>query len=218
MQHGRGPGSRATSSSPARLPPAPTGIATYDRAVLDGLERIGLTDRLRMDTVWPVRVERRRTLPRISPRRLPAREQRRVPPRDLPGGLPHERPRRAARPRARRLRAGARRGGGSARVHGGPRGGAACAERLSDARRRAQRAAPRSVVRSRRPAGARRDRALGVRPRGTSRAFGCRTPVFVVPHPVIEAPDAIARAGATALASCGRASETPGSSSSRPAT
>ena len=37
------------------LPPAPTGIATYHRAVLDGLTRIGFTERLPLDPVWPVR-------------------------------------------------------------------------------------------------------------------------------------------------------------------
>src|SRR6185369_9962120 len=37
------------------LPPAPTGIATYHRAVLDGLARIGFTERLPVDPVWPVR-------------------------------------------------------------------------------------------------------------------------------------------------------------------
>jgi glycosyltransferase involved in cell wall biosynthesis len=36
------------------LPPAATGIATYDRAVLDGLERAGMFERLRFDAVWPV--------------------------------------------------------------------------------------------------------------------------------------------------------------------
>lgn len=36
------------------LPPAPTGIATYDRAVLDGLERIGFFERHRMDVLWPI--------------------------------------------------------------------------------------------------------------------------------------------------------------------
>lgn len=36
------------------LPPAPTGIATYDRAVLDGLERIGFGNRHRLDVVWPI--------------------------------------------------------------------------------------------------------------------------------------------------------------------
>jgi glycosyltransferase involved in cell wall biosynthesis len=37
------------------LPPAPTGIATYHRAVLDGLARIGFTERMPVDPVWPVR-------------------------------------------------------------------------------------------------------------------------------------------------------------------
>jgi glycosyltransferase involved in cell wall biosynthesis len=36
------------------LPPAPTGIATYDRAVLDALDRIGFTKRHRMDVLWPL--------------------------------------------------------------------------------------------------------------------------------------------------------------------
>jgi glycosyltransferase involved in cell wall biosynthesis len=35
------------------LPPAPTGIATYDRAVLDGLDRIGFSDRWPVDAMWP---------------------------------------------------------------------------------------------------------------------------------------------------------------------
>src|SRR3954463_12703354 len=37
------------------LPPAPTGIATYHHAVLEGLARIGFTERLPVDPVWPVR-------------------------------------------------------------------------------------------------------------------------------------------------------------------
>jgi len=36
------------------LPPAPTGIATYDRAVLEGLRRIGFFERHRMDVLWPI--------------------------------------------------------------------------------------------------------------------------------------------------------------------
>ncbi len=36
------------------MPPAPSGIATYDRAVLDGLRRIGFTDRRPIETIWPV--------------------------------------------------------------------------------------------------------------------------------------------------------------------
>jgi glycosyltransferase involved in cell wall biosynthesis len=36
------------------MPPASTGIASYDRAVLDGLHRIGFLERHRTDVLWPV--------------------------------------------------------------------------------------------------------------------------------------------------------------------
>ncbi|MEX0755755.1 MAG: glycosyltransferase family 4 protein [Actinomycetota bacterium] len=36
------------------LPPAPTGIATYSAAVLDGLRRIGFTDRHDLQVPWPL--------------------------------------------------------------------------------------------------------------------------------------------------------------------
>ncbi len=36
------------------LPPARTGVATYDRAVLDGLRRIGFSERHRIDVLWPI--------------------------------------------------------------------------------------------------------------------------------------------------------------------
>jgi glycosyltransferase involved in cell wall biosynthesis len=36
------------------LAPAPTGVASYDRAVLDGLRRIGFQERHRMDVLWPI--------------------------------------------------------------------------------------------------------------------------------------------------------------------
>ena len=45
VEHGTGPGSSGELVFCGPLPPAPTGIATYDRAVLDGLERIGFNDR-----------------------------------------------------------------------------------------------------------------------------------------------------------------------------
>jgi glycosyltransferase involved in cell wall biosynthesis len=44
------------------MPPAATGIASYDGAVLEGLRRIGFTQRHRMDVVWPVRLRHRRTI------------------------------------------------------------------------------------------------------------------------------------------------------------
>ena len=54
VQHGRGPGSQGDVIFAGPLPPAPTGVATYDRAVLDGLDRIGFADRVHMDVTWPV--------------------------------------------------------------------------------------------------------------------------------------------------------------------
>ena len=48
------PGSMGELVFSGPLPPAPTGVATYDRAVLDGLRRIGFFDRHRMDVLWPI--------------------------------------------------------------------------------------------------------------------------------------------------------------------
>jgi glycosyltransferase involved in cell wall biosynthesis len=56
-----GPGSVGEVLFCGPLPPAQTGIATYDRAVLDGLRRIGFFDRHRVDVVWPFE-------PRMTPR------------------------------------------------------------------------------------------------------------------------------------------------------
>ena len=55
VQRGRGPGSQGDVVFAGPLPSAPTGIATYDRAVLAGLGRIGFAGR--MDVVWPVRTQ-----------------------------------------------------------------------------------------------------------------------------------------------------------------
>jgi glycosyltransferase involved in cell wall biosynthesis len=44
------------------VPPAATGIARYDRAVLDGLRRIGFLERHRTDVLWPVRPRHRRSI------------------------------------------------------------------------------------------------------------------------------------------------------------
>ena len=54
VEHGTGPGSVGELVFCGPLPPAPTGIATYDRAVLDGLDRIGFNERHRMDVLWPI--------------------------------------------------------------------------------------------------------------------------------------------------------------------
>jgi glycosyltransferase involved in cell wall biosynthesis len=44
------------------MPPAATGIASYDAAVLDGLRRIGFLESHRMDVAWPVRWRQRRSI------------------------------------------------------------------------------------------------------------------------------------------------------------
>jgi glycosyltransferase involved in cell wall biosynthesis len=44
------------------MPPAATGIARYDRVVLDGLRRIGFLERHRTDVLWPVRPHHRRSI------------------------------------------------------------------------------------------------------------------------------------------------------------
>jgi len=53
----RGPGPTPAAADlvfSGPLPPAATGIASYDRAVLDGLRRIGFFDRHRMTVLWPI--------------------------------------------------------------------------------------------------------------------------------------------------------------------
>jgi glycosyltransferase involved in cell wall biosynthesis len=54
VEHGTGPGSAGDLVFCGPMPPSPTGIATYDRAVLDGLERIGFMRRHRLDVLWPI--------------------------------------------------------------------------------------------------------------------------------------------------------------------
>ena len=59
------PGRRRTNGRLAfagPMPPSPTGIATYDRAVLQGLRRIGFLERERMDVLWPVRPSHQRSI------------------------------------------------------------------------------------------------------------------------------------------------------------
>jgi glycosyltransferase involved in cell wall biosynthesis len=45
------------------LPPARTGVATYDASVLDGLRRIGFMDRHRLDVLWPLEPKHEGTVP-----------------------------------------------------------------------------------------------------------------------------------------------------------
>jgi glycosyltransferase involved in cell wall biosynthesis len=59
------PGRRRTNGRLAfagPMPPASTGIASYDRAVLQGLRRIGFLERERMDVLWPVRLSHQRSI------------------------------------------------------------------------------------------------------------------------------------------------------------
>ena len=42
--------------------PTATGIASYDRAVMDGLRRTGFLQRHRTDVVWPVRASQDRRI------------------------------------------------------------------------------------------------------------------------------------------------------------
>ncbi len=59
------PGRRRTNGRLAfvgPMPPAATGIASYDRAVLDGLGRIGFLERHRTDVLWPVKSPHRRSI------------------------------------------------------------------------------------------------------------------------------------------------------------
>ncbi len=54
VERGVGPGSQGDVVFAGPLPPAQTGIATYDRAVLEGLERIGAFERIEIETMWPI--------------------------------------------------------------------------------------------------------------------------------------------------------------------
>jgi glycosyltransferase involved in cell wall biosynthesis len=59
------PGRRRTNGRLAfvgPMPPAATGIASYDRAVLDGLGRIGFLERHRTDVLWPVKAHHQRSI------------------------------------------------------------------------------------------------------------------------------------------------------------
>ena len=47
-------GRAGTAAFAGPLPPTASGIATYDRSVLDGLQRIGFTDRTPVEPIWPV--------------------------------------------------------------------------------------------------------------------------------------------------------------------
>ena len=127
------------------------------------------------------------SLARLPPRRVRARQQRRVP----PGGVSRRLPRagvadRAARPRARRLRprAAAR----SATRSGFMATREAAALRIEPHAHRTSFATSRSAIRGARTSLG--ELAASSCTRRSARRyleeFGCRTPVFVVPHPIVE--------------------------------
>ncbi len=63
------PGRRPTNGKLAfvgPMPPAATGIASYDRAVLDGLSRTGFLERHRTDVWWPVKAQHQRSIGRYD--------------------------------------------------------------------------------------------------------------------------------------------------------
>ena len=162
------------------MPPA-SGIATYSSAVLEGLERIGYRRRKREMDVLADQAQALGDGAVAHDGRLPPRQQRRVPRRHLRPRV-RRRGRRPPRPRARRPRDGA---GGD----GDPLGYQALRERRCSGRRltrsrgRDERAARVPCVAH----GARNARGIVVHSAFGERylrAFGCQTPIFVVPHPV----------------------------------
>lgn len=196
VEHGRGPGSLGDVVFAGPLPPAETGIATYDEAVLGGLDRIGLADRIPMDVVWPVEGRLAGRFPgyhlgvfqlgnnvefHLEIYRAAYLTSALVVLHDL-----------ALDDFVRGLKA-----------VGEPLGYMAARE----AARLRPHVTDRDMIRNeplREPwcaHVARRARGIVVHSdfgRRYLESFGCRTPVFVVPHPVIEAPDAFERAAGRA--------------------
>ena len=192
VRHGRGPGSQGDVLFAGPLPPAPTGVATYDRAVLDGLARVGFPGPLRFETLWPVGTQDAGRFPgyhlgvfqlgnnvgfHLEIYRAAFLTSALVVLHDL-----------ALDDFVRGLKAA-----------GDPLGYMAAREA---ARLRPELTDP-DVLRNeplREPWCAhvvRRARGVIVHSdfgRRYLEGFGCRTPVFVVPHPVVEAPDAFDRA------------------------
>ncbi|HVF07142.1 MAG TPA: glycosyltransferase [Actinomycetota bacterium] len=192
VEHGRGAGSQGDVVFAGPLPPAPTGIATYDEAVLAGLDRIGFAGRVAMDVVWPVEGRLAGRFPgyhlgvfqlgnnvefHLEIYRAAYLTSALVVMHDL-----------ALDDFVRGLKAA-----------GEPLGYMAARE----AARLRRHVTDPDVVRNeplREPwcaHVARRARGIVVHSdfgRRYLESFGCRTPVFVVPHPVIEAPDAFERA------------------------
>ena len=175
------------------MPPARTGIATYDRAVLDGLGRIGFLERHPVDVLWPVRREHHEAIGRYD-----------LGIYQLGNNVQHHRD-------VYRLAWSAP---GIVVLHdlalddfitglqsiGDPLGFRA----LGEAAGMRQRVAGDPDAAANEPlrvpwaaAAVRAARGVVVHAEFGRRyleELGCRTPVFVIPHPVVESPEALARA------------------------
>ncbi|HEX6132174.1 MAG TPA: glycosyltransferase [Actinomycetota bacterium] len=170
------------------LPPTPSGIATYDRAVLEGLRRIGFADRVPVEPIWPVEPRHHASIRtyRLGVYQLGNNVEHHLDVYRLAWAFPglvvlHDL---AMDDFVRGLQ------GSGDRL-----GFVAMREALAAARR--LRASGLEVDRPLRlpwsAAIARHARGIVVHSTFARRyleAFGCRTPVFVVPHPPPERPDA----------------------------
>lgn len=180
------------------VPPSKTGIATYDRAVLDGLERIGFTEELPIDVVWPLS---QRSLTEVLPYEVAVYQMGNNVEHHLdvyrtawhvPGLVVlHDL---ALDDFVRGLQA-ANDPLGTLAV---PEAGEAQRNlRSVDVRRNEPLRTPWAAAIARRARGIVVHADFG---RRYLREMGCRTPVYVVPHPPVETPEAIERATSRAAA------------------
>ncbi len=180
------------------VPPTKTGVATYDRAVLDGLERIGFTRELPIDVVWPVSQRHLTELPayELAIYQIGNNVEHHLDIYRTAWHVPglvvlHDL---ALDDFVRGLQA-----------TNDPLGTQAVPE-AGEARRNLRSVDVRRNEPLRTPwaaAIARRARGIVVHAdfgRRYLQEMGCRTPVYVVPHPPVETPEAIARAAARGTA------------------
>lgn len=191
---GRGPTSprlpRVAFCGP--VPPTKSGIATYDRAVLDGLERIGFTRELPVDVVWPVTQRHVTELPsyELAIYQLGNNVEYHLDIYRMAWHVPglvvlHDL---ALDDFVRGLQALNDPLGSKAVPEAGE---ARRSLRSVDARRNEPLRTPWAAAIARRARGIVVHADFG---RRYLQEMGCRTPVYVVPHPPVEPPEAIARA------------------------